>query len=150
MRFARIVFLVAGIWGVVVLAPLYWLVDLTGHRYAPPADYPQFFYGFLSVALAWQIAFLVIGSNPVRLRLLMVPAIIEKLGFVLTVVVLHGQARISSTDTMVIVPDLLLGILFVIALTKTHAIEQPRSRMGLIPLSKGNNILADQSRDSST
>src|SRR5262245_875206 len=60
MRFARIVFMVAGIWGVVVLAPLYWLVDLTGHRHAPPTDYPQFFYGFLSVAMAWQIAFLVI------------------------------------------------------------------------------------------
>ena len=30
MRFARIVFTVAGVWGVVVLAPLYWLVDLTG------------------------------------------------------------------------------------------------------------------------
>jgi hypothetical protein len=123
MRFARIVFLVAGIWGVVVLAPLYWLVDLTGHRYAPPADYPQFFYGFLSVAMAWQVGFLVIASNPIRLRRLMVPAVIEKLGFVLTVVVLHGQARISATETMVIVPDLLLAVLFVIALTETYAIE---------------------------
>ena len=127
MRFARIVFMVAGIWGVVVLAPLYWLVDLTGHRYAPPTDYPQFFYGFLSVAMAWQLAFLVIASNPARLRPLMVAAVIEKLGFVLTVVVLHGQARLSSRDTQVIVPDLLLGILFVIALIKTQAIEQRRS-----------------------
>lgn len=124
MRFARIVFVVAGIWGVVVLAPLYWLVDLAGHRYAPPADYPQFFYGFLSVAMAWQVGFLVIASNPVRLRPLMVSAVIEKLGFVLTIVVLHGPAPISSTDTMVIVPDLLLGLLFVIALTKTPAIAQ--------------------------
>src|SRR5262245_52566887 len=121
MRLARIVFMVAGIWGVVVLAPLYWLVDLTGHRYAPPTDYPQFFYGFLSVAIAWQIAFLVIASNPARLRPLIVAAVIEKLGFVLTVVVLHGQARLSSRDTVVIVPDLLLGILFVIALIKTQA-----------------------------
>jgi len=128
MRFARIVFLVAGIWGVVVLVPLYWLVDLTGHRYAPPTDYPQFFYGFLSVALAWQIAFLIIASNPARLRPLMVPAVIEKFGFVLTVVVLDGQTRILSTDIPVIVPDLLLGILFVIALTKTQAVEKPKTR----------------------
>ena len=28
--------MVAGIWGVVVLVPLYRLVDLTGFRYAPP------------------------------------------------------------------------------------------------------------------
>jgi len=128
MRFARIVFLVAGIWGVVVLVPLYRLVDLTGHRYAPPTDYPQFFYGFLSVALAWQIAFLIIASNPARLRPLMVPAVIEKFGFVLTVVVLDGQTRILSTDIPVIVPDLLLGILFVIALIKTQAIEKPKTR----------------------
>ena len=127
MRFAKIVFMVAGTWGVVVLAPLYWLVDLSGHRYAPPTDYPQFFYGFLSVAMAWQIGFLVIASNPARLRPLMVAAVIEKLGFVLTVVVLHGQARLSSRDTLVIVPDLLLGILFVIALIKTQAIGQQRS-----------------------
>lgn len=125
MRFARIVFLVAGIWGVVVLVPLYWLVDLTGHRYAPPIDYPQFFYGFLSVAMAWQIAFLIIASNPARLRPLMVAAVIEKFGFVLTVVVLDGQTGIVSRDIPLIVPDLLLGILFVVALTKTQEIGKP-------------------------
>jgi hypothetical protein len=59
MRFARFVFIGAGIWGIVVLLPLYWLVDLSGQHYIPPMDYPQFFYGFLSVAMAWQIAFLV-------------------------------------------------------------------------------------------
>src|SRR5215217_6035002 len=82
MRFARAVFLVAGVWGIVVLTPLYFLVDLTGRRYAAPMDYPQFFYGFLSVAMAWQIAFLVIGSNPSRFRAFMIPGMIEKLGYV--------------------------------------------------------------------
>src|SRR6187401_2206580 len=127
MRFARFVFIGAGVWGITVLTPLFWLVDITGRRYPPPTDYPQFFYGFLSVAMAWQIAFLVIASNPARLRPLMVAAVIDKLGFVLTVVVLHGQARLSSRGTQVIVPDLLLGVLFVIALIKTQAIEQRRS-----------------------
>ena len=61
MRFAKIVFIAAGVWGIVVLTPLYLLVDVTGCQYAPPTAYPQFFYGFLSVAMAWQIAFLVIG-----------------------------------------------------------------------------------------
>jgi hypothetical protein len=63
MRFARIVFIVAGIWGITVLTPLYFLFDISGRQYAPPATYPQFFYGFLAVTMAWQIAFLVIGSN---------------------------------------------------------------------------------------
>ena len=68
MRFAKYVFIGAAIWGVAVLTPFYWLVDVTGRRYDPPTAYPHFFYGFLAVALAWQIAFLVIGSNPARFR----------------------------------------------------------------------------------
>ena len=114
--FAKVVFIGAGIWGIVVLTPLYWLVDLTGRAYSPPSDYPHFFYGFLSVAMAWQIAFLVIGSNPLRFWPLMIPSVVEKFGHVTTVAVLYGQARISSVDAQAALPDLLLGALFVVAL----------------------------------
>ena len=119
MRFAKVVFIAAGVWGIVVLTPLYFLLDVTGRQYAPPTTYPQFFYGFLSVAMAWQIAFLVIGSSPARFRLLMIPSIVEKLGYVVTVVVLYGRARISAADATVAVPDLLLGALFIAAFAKT-------------------------------
>jgi hypothetical protein len=119
--FAKIVFIVAGVWGIVVVTPLYFLVDVTGRQYAPPAAYPQFFYGFLSVTLAWQVAFLIIGSSPARFRLVMIPSIIEKLGYVATVALLHGQARISAADATVAGPDLLLGVLFIVAFAKTPA-----------------------------
>jgi len=33
MRFAKIVFIGAGVWGIVVLMPFYWLVDLTGRQF---------------------------------------------------------------------------------------------------------------------
>jgi hypothetical protein len=121
MRFARIVFVGAGIWGIVVLTPFYWFVDLTGRLYSPPTDYPQFFYGFLSVALAWQIVFLVIGSDPQRFRPLMVPSVVEKFGYCGTLVALYGQGRISATDVQPIAPDLLLGILFIVAFVKSRA-----------------------------
>jgi hypothetical protein len=111
MRFAKIVFTAAGVWGIVVLAPLYFLVDVTGRQYAAPTVHPQFFYGFLLVTMAWQIAFLVIGSNPARFRPLMIPSIIEKLGYVATVAVLHGDGRISAADASAAVPDVLLGAL---------------------------------------
>ena len=100
MKFAKIVFTTAGLWGIVVLTPLYFLLDVTGRQYAPPIAYPQFFYGFLSVAMAWQIAFLLIGSNPARFRLLMIPSIVEKLGYVVTLAVLYAQARISAADAI--------------------------------------------------
>ena len=119
MKFARVVFIGAGVWGVAVLSPLYWLLDITGRRYAPPLDYPQFFFGFVSVAMAWQVAFLIIGSNPVRFRALMIPAILEKLGFVSTLAVLYAQSRIPAVDAQAAVPDLLLCVLFVAALVKT-------------------------------
>jgi hypothetical protein len=125
MRFAKAVFIAAGIWGIVVLTPLYFLVDLTGRQYAPPIAYPQFFYGFLSVTMAWQIAFLLIGSSPARFRPLMIPSIIEKFGFVATVAMLHGQARITAADATAAAPDLLLGVLFIAAFVKTSRSDQP-------------------------
>jgi len=118
MRFAKVVFIGAGVWGIVVLTPLYWLVDVTGREYLPPVNHPQFFYGFLSVAMAWQIAFLVIGSNPARFWPLMFPSVAEKLGHVTTVAVLYGQARIPAVDAQAALPDLLLGVLFIIALAR--------------------------------
>ena len=119
MKFARGVFLIAGVWGVVVLTPLYFLVDLTGRHYAPPIDYPQFFYGFLSVAMAWQIAFLVIASSPARFRPLMIPGIVEKFGHVAGVAVLYSLGHLPEADAIAAVPDLLLGVLFVLALAMT-------------------------------
>jgi hypothetical protein len=128
MRFARIVFTLAGVWGLVVVTPLYFLVDVTGRQYAPPAVYPQFFYGFLSVTIAWQVAFLIIGLDPRRFRPLMIPAIVEKLGYVGTVAVLYGQAAISAVDVTAAVPDLLLGILFIAAFAMTRSPERRGGR----------------------
>jgi hypothetical protein len=127
MRFARAVFLIAGVWGIVVLTPLYFLVDLTGRQYAAPVDYPQFFYGFLSVAMAWQIAFLVIGSNPSRFRPLMIPSIVEKLGHVAGVAVLYSQGRLAVADATAAGPDLVLAVLFVVALATTPGFAMTRS-----------------------
>ena len=125
MRFARTVFVGAGIWGIAVLTPLYWLIDITGRHYPAPVDYLHFFYGFLSVALAWQIAFLIIGINPLFFRALMIPAILEKFGWVATLAVLYGQSRISAMDAQAAIPDLALGILFLAAFVKTGAVMKP-------------------------
>ena len=119
MKFARTVFIVAGIWGLLVLTPLFFLIDVTGRQYAAPAIYPQFFYGFLSVAMAWQIVFLLIGSDPVRFRLFMLPSIVEKFGWVLVLLLLYRGGRIAPLDTSAAWPDLVLGVLFVAAFVKT-------------------------------
>ena len=49
MRYAKTVFITAGVWGIVVLLPLNFLVDVTGHRYAPPVV-PDLLLGLLFIA----------------------------------------------------------------------------------------------------
>jgi hypothetical protein len=120
MKFARIVFLFAGVWGLAVVTPLFFLVDVTGRRYSPPSEYPQFFYGFLAVTIAWQIGFLVIGSDPQRFRPLMIPGIFEKMGYVSTLLALYSQGRLSAADFSPFVPDFTIGLFFIAAFVKTR------------------------------
>ena len=42
----------------------------------------------------------------------------------MTLAVLYARARISATDAQAAVPDLLLGILFIVAFVKTRASER--------------------------
>ena len=120
MRFAKYVFIGAAVWGIAVLTPFYWLVDVTGRRYSPPTEYPHFFYGFFDITMAWQLAFFVIGTNPARFRPLMIPSMVEKFSYVATLAVLYGQSRISIADAQAAIPDLILGTLFVVAFVKTR------------------------------
>jgi hypothetical protein len=128
VKFAKVVFAVAGTWGIVALTPLYFLFDLSGRPYPPPASYPHFFYGFLSVAMAWQFAFFVIASNPKRFRLMMIPAMIEKLGYIIGTAVLYSNGRIDSAALTTVAPDSVLCLLFVIAFVKTPAFDAMESR----------------------
>ncbi len=93
MKFAKVVFWVAGIWGVLVLTPLYFMFDAIGRKDPPAITHPGFYYGFVGVGLAWQIAFLVIALDPVRLRPMMLPGVVEKFAFGIAVVVLVMQGR---------------------------------------------------------
>lgn len=120
MRFARMVFTAAGLWGLVVLTPLYFMFDRIGRSYPPPITHPDFYYGFLAITLAWQIGFLLIGRDPVRLRPMMIPAVLEKAFYILTLAVLYGQGRLEPGQLAPGLPDFLLGCLFVAAFFKTR------------------------------
>src|SRR5512146_2306143 len=98
MRFARVVFLIAGIWGVLVLTPLYFMLDLIGRKDPPPVTHPAFYYGFVGAGLAWQIAFLIIAKYPVCQRLIMIPAVIEKFTYGVAMFVLYSQTRVHESD----------------------------------------------------
>ncbi len=120
MKFAKIVFWIAGIWGVLVLTPLYFMFDLIGQKDPPPITHPAFYYGFISVGLAFQIAFIAIARDPVRLRPIMIPSVLEKFGYGATLTVLYLQNRLHPQDLALGGVDVLFGILFMVAFFKTR------------------------------
>ena len=125
MKFAKFVFWGAGVWGIVVLTPLYFLFDAIGSWNASPITYPQFYYGFVGVAMVWQFAFLVIGSDPARFRWMMIPSMAEKLVYGLTMCVLYVQGRIAITDMTTVFPDLMLCALFALSFARTASSAMP-------------------------
>lgn len=119
MKFAKVVFWAASIWGVLIITPLYFLFDVIGRKDPPPITHPGFYYGFVCTALAWQLAFFFIALDPVRHRPLMIPSIFEKFSYVGALVTLVSRSRTHSSDLVFAAIDGLLGILFVIAYFRT-------------------------------
>jgi hypothetical protein len=119
MKFAKRVFLIAGIYGLAGLLPQYFLEEKTGLDYPPPITHPEFYYGFIGVAVAWQVLFLFLAKNPIRYRAMMIPAVLEKASFGIAVIVLFLQNRVSPLMLGFASIDLIFGILFVVAYVKT-------------------------------
>ncbi len=119
-RFARRVFLIAAIYGVIVLLPQYFLETSIGRDRPPPITHPEYFYGFIGVALTWQLVFLIISRDVRRYRLLMLPAVLEKLSFGLTAIVLYAGGRTDLSILGAGAIDLVLGVLFMVAFLVTR------------------------------
>lgn len=117
MKFARIVFGLAGIYGLLVLTPFYFMENEINRDKV--ISHPEFFYGFVGVALAWQVAFLIIAIEPVRYRLLMIPSVLEKATFAIAVPILFAQGRVPGAVLIFSLIDGLLGVLFVCAILFT-------------------------------
>ncbi|HLN30014.1 MAG TPA: hypothetical protein VK395_19890 [Gemmataceae bacterium] len=119
MRFARWLYLVAGVYGVLIVLPDYFLEEKLGRDYPPPINHPEFFYGFVGTALVWQIVYLMVGIDPRRYRPMMIPTALAKLSFGIACVVLYAQDRLSLSFLLIVTPDLIFGVLFIIAFFKT-------------------------------
>jgi hypothetical protein len=117
--FAKRVFLVAGIIGLLTLVPQYFMEGRIGRDFPPGITHPEHFYGFVGVGTVWQILFLIIASDPVRLRPAMLAAVLEKLSFGVPVIVLYLQGRVPALLLGFGLFDLFLGILFVVSYWRT-------------------------------
>lgn len=72
------------------------------------------------MTLAWQVAFLVISSDPLRYRPLMPVAMMEKASFVLAAFWLYSQGRRPTMILAAALFDLRYGIGFVAAYVATR------------------------------
>ena len=121
MKFARYVFLIAGIYGLIVLVPQYF-VEAAGAT--PAIALPEFFYGFIGVAVAFQLVFIIISTDPQKYRPMILPSIVEKFSFAIAVALLVYAGRTSGQIVIGASLDMLLGVLFIISWFKLGAADR--------------------------
>jgi hypothetical protein len=121
MKFARLTFLAAAIYGIVALLPQYFTERLIGRFFPPSITHPEYYYGFIGVVIVFHLVFLVISKDPARYRPLMVLAAAEKFVFGVPCVLLYLQGRVALFVLVAAVVDLAFGVLFVVAYRRTSA-----------------------------
>ncbi len=124
MVFARRIFLIAGIYGLLTLTSLYFMEGRIGQLEPPAITHPEYFYGFTGMALAWQLGFLWIARDPVRYRPFMLIAVLEKASFGIPVAALFAAGRVSGQVLTPGLIDLALGALFLVAYSRTAELSR--------------------------
>ncbi len=119
MKFAKWTYLLAGIYGLLVLLPQYFMEEKNGRDFPPPITHSEYYYGFVGVGVAWQIVFLIISGDPKRYRPLMLASVVEKYGYGIPAVILYLQNRLSLNMLAAGIIDMFLGVLFVISYWKS-------------------------------
>lgn len=127
MTFATRVFRGAGIYGLLALLPMYVLEQRQGLDFPPPITHPEFYYGFIGVAVAWQVAFLIMATDPARYRPLIPACALEKLTYGAATIVLFAQGRVHPLVLGTGLIDLALMALFVLAYRSTAPTDAARS-----------------------
>jgi hypothetical protein len=115
MKTARRIFNVAGVYGVLALVPQYFMEGRIGRDFPPAITHPEHFYGFIGVALAWQLFFFIIARDPERYRGAMWPAMFEKMSFGVATLLLFGQGRVPLPIMLAGVVDVVFAVLFFVA-----------------------------------
>lgn len=118
----------AGVYGLIVMLPNYFLEEKMGEDYPPAITHPEYFYGFVGIGVAWQVAFLVIATDPARYRPLLVPILLEKGTFGIAAIVLFSHGRVPLTILAFGIIDLVLGSLFFVALMRIGFPSLPSER----------------------
>jgi hypothetical protein len=122
MKLARWIFFIAGIYGVAALIPMYFQEASVALTQPPAITHAEYYYGFIGVALAWQVLFFQLSRDPLRFRPMMIPATLEKLAFGVAALVLYAQHRLPPLMLLAGCVDLFFAALFVLAYARTRVV----------------------------
>lgn len=116
MILARWIYGAAGVYGVLVLLPGFFLEHAFGVSAPPAPNHPEFYYGFYGSALVWQLVFLLIARDPARFRILMPITMLEKAAFFLPCLALYATGRLPVGGPFIgAMIDGVLMVLFLLA-----------------------------------
>ena len=112
MKTPRLIFTIAGIYGLIVLTPFLFVERMIADRTPGGVTHPEYYYGFLGAALVMQLVYLTIGRDPVRFRPLMPLCTLAKLAFFVPVLILWLQGRVAAEVLEFASVDALLAFAF--------------------------------------
>lgn len=120
MTFAKWVFTIGGLFGLLMITPLFFLEAQMAALSGAPLSQPENYYGFVGVIFAWQLVYLLIGRDPARYRPIMLLGALGKVIFVTATWTLAVQGRTAIATAYIASSDLLLAVLFVVAWFRTR------------------------------
>ena len=123
MKLASWIFVVAGIYGIAALLPMYFQEASVALTQPPAITHAEYYYGFIGVVLAWQVLFFQLARDPLRFRPMMIPATLEKLGFGVAALVLYAQHRLSPLMLLAGCIDLFFAALFALAYVRAREVS---------------------------
>jgi len=105
---------IAGLYGIAVILPGFFSEAHYSGMFPPAVNHLEFYYGFYGVTFAWQIAFLVMATDPVRYRPLLIPAFLEKGLFPAFIAWLYATGRVSFMLFAMSWIDIVFLVLFIL------------------------------------
>ena len=120
MRFARLVYLVAGIYGLLVVSLGYvgYLAGADPALMAPTR--PEYVHGFFLVCLPWQLLFILISRDPARYTSITPVTVLEKLPFAAVAMALFERGQANQMMGIFGAIDGVLGVLFCLSYWMTR------------------------------
>lgn len=119
-RIATWVFGIAGIYGLLVVIPLYW-----PRPSAEPGVQTLYRYGFAGAAAATEFLYLVIATDVRRFRPLMLVGVFSKASFAIPALMLVFNGRLDRATSLAAVIDAGWGVAFLFCWLQTRGSAKP-------------------------